>query len=219
MSRKLLVPFQLPADPTLALEAATKQYVDLQNEVIVAAADPITTNPQAELWIDTVTNPPAAPLASAISFSPTGTIAATNVQSAVAEVANEAPRGLVAWKQGTYAGLALTATPTTFATLVVTLTVGRMYELIISCRAITSANNLYFSCAPSPAGGMPLVDDYVYAPTNYNSCYIHKILVPNATASYTFAIKANTGSGGGNMWNDQGGGVWINDLGLAIASQ
>jgi hypothetical protein len=89
MSRKLLVPFQLPADPTLALEAATKQYVDLQNEVIISASDPIGTNPQAELWIDTVTNPPAAPLASAISFSPTGTIAATNVQSAIAEVAAE----------------------------------------------------------------------------------------------------------------------------------
>ena len=28
MSRKLLVPFQLPADPTNPLEAATKQYVD-----------------------------------------------------------------------------------------------------------------------------------------------------------------------------------------------
>ena len=30
MSRKLLVPFQLPADPTNPLEAATKQYADLQ---------------------------------------------------------------------------------------------------------------------------------------------------------------------------------------------
>lgn len=59
MSRKLLVPFQLPADPTLALEAATKQYVDARagSEVEISATDPIGTNANAELWIDTTVTP------------------------------------------------------------------------------------------------------------------------------------------------------------------
>jgi hypothetical protein len=56
MSRKFLVPLVLPADPTAAMEAATKQYVDAQvvapavQEVVVAASDPIATYPNAELW-------------------------------------------------------------------------------------------------------------------------------------------------------------------------
>lgn len=59
MSRKALVPIQLPGNPTVALEAAPKQYVDAQvltvNEVIISATDPIGSNPQAELWVDTST--------------------------------------------------------------------------------------------------------------------------------------------------------------------
>ena len=54
MSRKFLTPVQLPADPTAALEAATKQYVDAKvvglNEVSISATDPGGT---FELWIDT----------------------------------------------------------------------------------------------------------------------------------------------------------------------
>lgn len=57
MSRKFLVPIVLPADPTAALEAAPKQYVDAQvaatNEVVISVTDPIGTYPNAELWIDT----------------------------------------------------------------------------------------------------------------------------------------------------------------------
>ena len=59
MSRKSLVPIQLPGNPTAALEAAPKQYVDTQvatvNEVIISATDPIATFPNAELWVDTST--------------------------------------------------------------------------------------------------------------------------------------------------------------------
>ena len=51
MSRKYLVPLQLPADPTQPLEAATKQYVD--GIVVIAGTDPIGTSPTAELWYDT----------------------------------------------------------------------------------------------------------------------------------------------------------------------
>lgn len=48
MSRKFLTPIQLPADPALALEAATKQYVDAQSRWnnawgVVAASAPGTT--------------------------------------------------------------------------------------------------------------------------------------------------------------------------------
>jgi hypothetical protein len=56
VSRKALVPIQLPADPANPLEAATKQYVDAQvtananNEVAISATDP---GAAYELWIDT----------------------------------------------------------------------------------------------------------------------------------------------------------------------
>lgn len=53
MSRKFLTPIVLPADPTAALEAASKQYVD--GIVVISATDPIATYPQAEIWIDTST--------------------------------------------------------------------------------------------------------------------------------------------------------------------
>jgi len=58
MSRKALVPIQLPADPTQPLEAATKQYVDgkavTADEVFVGAADP-GVGSAYEIWIDTST--------------------------------------------------------------------------------------------------------------------------------------------------------------------
>jgi len=92
VSRKFLVPVVLPADPTAALEAATKQYVDGKvvgggtSEVEIAAADPIGTNPTAELWYDT--DEAAAPLtASNVSFTPTAPMTATDVQSAIAALA------------------------------------------------------------------------------------------------------------------------------------
>jgi hypothetical protein len=50
MSRQFLTPLVLPADPVNALEAATKQYVDKANEVVISATDPIATYPNAELW-------------------------------------------------------------------------------------------------------------------------------------------------------------------------
>lgn len=94
MSRKALVPFVLPADPVGALEATTKQYAD--GLVVVSATDPIGTTPQAEIWVDTTT---VAPNFSAgqITFTPVGTIAATDVQTAIAEVAAEAVQANVPW--------------------------------------------------------------------------------------------------------------------------
>jgi hypothetical protein len=60
MSRKFLTPIVLPADPAAALEAATKQYVD--GLVVVSASDPIATNPNAELWVDSDEAGPNQPL-------------------------------------------------------------------------------------------------------------------------------------------------------------
>lgn len=60
MSRKFLTPIVLPADPSAALEAATKQYVD--GLVVVSASDPIATNPNAELWVDSDQAGPNQPL-------------------------------------------------------------------------------------------------------------------------------------------------------------
>ena len=50
MSRKSLVPFVLPADPTSPLEAATKQYVDA-SEIWVGPNAP--ANPAIDVWYDT----------------------------------------------------------------------------------------------------------------------------------------------------------------------
>ncbi|HEY6416768.1 MAG TPA: hypothetical protein VIX41_11035 [Acidimicrobiales bacterium] len=50
MTRKFLVPLQLPANPTQPLEAATKQYVDLMNEVEISTTEP--TDPNVVLWYD-----------------------------------------------------------------------------------------------------------------------------------------------------------------------
>jgi hypothetical protein len=56
VSRKFLTPIVLPADPAVAMEAATKQYVDSKagggSEVEIGPSDPIGTNPSAELWYD-----------------------------------------------------------------------------------------------------------------------------------------------------------------------
>jgi hypothetical protein len=58
MSRSFLTPILLPADPTTALMAATKQYVDSKagggsvDEVSISATDPGATY---ELWVDTST--------------------------------------------------------------------------------------------------------------------------------------------------------------------
>jgi len=45
MSRKFLTPVVLPADPTAALEAATKQYVDAKPRGIVAVATMVAPGP------------------------------------------------------------------------------------------------------------------------------------------------------------------------------
>ena len=56
MARSFLTPILLPADPTLALQAATKQYVDSKagggsvDEVMISATDP---GAGIELWVDT----------------------------------------------------------------------------------------------------------------------------------------------------------------------
>ena len=60
MSRKFLTPLVLPADPTAAMEAATKQYAD--GLVMIAAADPIAATPQAEIWVDTSTSVGSTPI-------------------------------------------------------------------------------------------------------------------------------------------------------------
>lgn len=64
MSRKVLVPLVLPADPTNPLEAVTKQYVDAlpsSDEVWVGPEEP--TDPGMELWYDTDATAGAAEMA------------------------------------------------------------------------------------------------------------------------------------------------------------
>jgi hypothetical protein len=67
MSRKSLVPIELPGDPTQPLEAATKQYVDAQggggggaDEVWIGTTEP--TDPNIELWYDSDEFVPEPPL-------------------------------------------------------------------------------------------------------------------------------------------------------------
>ena len=220
MSRKLLVPFQLPADPVNPLEATTKQYVD--SLTIVSATDPIAANPGCEIWIDTTTVAPTVP-ASSITFAPVGTIAATDVQSAVAEVANEAPRGVIAWKAGGVNGLALSATPVNIYTLAATLVLGRMYELRFSCRAFyggTNSNFVHFGYTVSPTTGAVVtgnIDVYCYGPQNYGSVDWGAIIVPTVAGTYTYNITSYAGTSG-LVWTDLGGIIRVTDLGPAIAS-
>lgn len=51
MSRKALVPIELPADPATAMEAVTKQYADKMNEVYISTTQPADPN-DYELWYD-----------------------------------------------------------------------------------------------------------------------------------------------------------------------
>ena len=51
MSRKSLVPIQLPGDPTQPLEATPKQYVDKMDEVYIGNTQPPDPN-DYELWYD-----------------------------------------------------------------------------------------------------------------------------------------------------------------------
>jgi hypothetical protein len=66
MSRKALVPIQLPGDPTQPLEAATKQYVDAKlsggsvTEVWVGPDAP--SDPNVLLWYDSDAVPPLIPV-------------------------------------------------------------------------------------------------------------------------------------------------------------
>jgi len=230
MSRKFLVPIQLPADPTAALEAATKQYVDgkvgaaAPSEVDIAAADPIGTNPASELWYDTAAAAGSV-LASQVAFTPGGSIAATDVQSAITEVANEAPRGITAWKHSTLTdGQGLTTTPQTVWSIAVTLTAGRMYELTFTSRALYGPQYVRFTCSPSPAiphgGGNWQVDAYVYAPAIYGNIAWSGIFVIPTTQTYTFNIQVVANSNGGGVWANQSGGsnAWIKDIGAAIGA-
>ena len=50
MARGFLVPLLLPADPTTALQAATKQYVDAVGGLVISATAPADTT---KLWADT----------------------------------------------------------------------------------------------------------------------------------------------------------------------
>jgi hypothetical protein len=220
MSRKFLTPLVLPADPTAALEAVTKQYVDARagSEVEIAAADPIGTNPTTELWYDTATAA-AALLASQVAFTPVGSVAATNVQSAIAEVASEAARGIVAWKMGTAAPASLTTTPVTIYTVAAPLVAGRMYEIFFNCRAVQSTQYVNFAGTVAPTTGAPfLCDVYSYAPTTYGFVEWHGLCVCTVTGTYTFTITAKTASSTGGVWTDSGGGIRITDVGPTIAS-
>jgi len=144
MSRKFLTPIVLPADPVVALEAATKQYVDGKvvgggtSEVEIAAADPIGTNAAAELWYDTAAATPAGPMASQVSFAPVGNIPDTNVQAAIARL----PRGLIA---STYNNTQTSCPANTLTYLTtalpVTMLTGRKYRLGWSFRACGRQDN------------------------------------------------------------------------------
>jgi hypothetical protein len=54
VTKKFLVPLQLPADPAQPLEAATKQYVDgkLPTKITVSATAP-SSPAVGDLWVDT----------------------------------------------------------------------------------------------------------------------------------------------------------------------
>jgi hypothetical protein len=124
---------------------------------------------------------------------------------------------IIAWKQGTQAGIPLTTTDTTIYTISAPLTAGRQYEMKVTCRALNSTQyvNFTLSCAPVIAGFV--MDVYAYTPTTYAFLNWDAIIRPTVTQTYAITIRARTGSGAGAVWTDGGGGIWITDKGAAIA--
>lgn len=91
-------PVQLPADPTRELQAATKQYVDelvgtkinrtgdTMTGPLILSGDPVAANQAAtKAYVDALGHPTAADIPS----DATGDVEATNVQAAIAELAEE----------------------------------------------------------------------------------------------------------------------------------
>jgi hypothetical protein len=132
MSRKLLVPFQLPADPVNPLEATTKQYVD--SLTIVSATDPIAANPGCELWVDTTTVPGAVLASQITATAPGAPITGTDVQT----ILNQLPRGIVARSDNSaQVAIPTTTGPTYCQTAIpITLLSGRLYKLSWWMRAV-----------------------------------------------------------------------------------
>lgn len=132
-------------------------------------------------------------------------------------------RGIVAYKRGNVAGVALnTTTPVAVYTLSANLIAGRMYELKFTFRALSSPGYINFSATVTPALadglGAGQVDIYAYAPTAYATATWLSLLKPTVTQSYAITILGRTSSGTGGAWTDGGGGIWINDIGLAVAA-
>jgi hypothetical protein len=132
MSRKLLVPFQLPADPVNPLEATTKQYVD--SLTIVSATDPIAANPGCELWVDTTTVPGAVLASQITATAPGAPITGTDVQT----ILNQLPRGIVARSDNAaQVSVPTTGGPTYLQTAIaITLVTGRLYKISWHMRAV-----------------------------------------------------------------------------------
>jgi hypothetical protein len=163
------------------------------NEVWIGTDAPVDAT--SELWYDTDAVPVPLP------------------------VTDPTPRGIVAWKQGNQAAIPLTTTNAVIYTISATLTAGRMYELKFTCRALQASQYVNFThtCTPVIAGFA--IDAYAYIPTSYNFINWDSLVIPSVTQSYAITIYGRVASGTGNAWTDGGGGVWIKDIGPAIAGQ
>jgi hypothetical protein len=130
----------------------------------------------------------------------------------------KSPKGVVAWKRGALAGTPLSVTPITVYTLAAPLVAGRMYELKITSRAMSSAGNVRVQAVVSPAVTNFTVDAYVWTPGSYGSISWDALVVPTATQSHTFTVSASVSTGTGALWTELNSGIWVKDIGPAIGS-
>lgn len=181
------------------------------------------TDPSVELWYDS--DAPDNPLnASNVAFTPGGFVAATNVQSAIAEVSDEAPKGIIAWKGGTHSTASVPVGPggLTIYSVAATLTAGRAYECRWNVRAMSAAAgtnymNFKMTCAPALTG-FGGTDDYAYCPAAYGNIEKSVLLNPSVTQVYTIGVVAAVPSGTGLIWTEVGCYFRIIDIGKAVAS-
>jgi hypothetical protein len=131
------------------------------------------------------------------------------------------PQGLVAWKLGTLDNAATSGTPIDVYTLTAPLVAGRAYILEWTVRAmlIGANQNYYFTVVESPTIPNVFGDFYVNANSGggYASSTWSVLVQPTTTDTYTFTVKATSGSGGAIYAN--GDTIRLTDIGRAVAGQ
>ena len=138
---------------------------------------------------------------------------ATNMDVAWAD--NPGALGIIGYKYGAAAGLAITTTVDILHLNALPLKAGRLYELSFKLRALStlSSNNLRFQAVNLTAGINIQLDDYIVASVPYGYIYDVAIMTVNADGSYGLGVGVSAPGTGGSVWTDGGGFIMVKDIG------